>query len=530
MWRRTYLLLILVRLWFALSPSYLHPDENFQGPEVIAGGLLSSAYSFLANEIPCAGRVFSYQVHLTWEFTSENPIRSSFPLWLTYGLPMYILHWIWEGAGKGEVPPFIVYWVLRIIMFTLSFVLEDWAIHELVQSPSQRRRAVLLVASSYVTWTLQTHTFSNSIETLVLAWSMVLIHRIVEDKERSSALACTLLGFLSVLGVFNRITFPAFLLVPGLQLCPHFKRKPFSLLFIILSVAFTTFLAIGFDTAFYQNETLNFIDLVRRPVITPLNNLIYNSSSENLAQHGLHPYYQHIVANLPQLLGPAFPLLFLSYRKSLRLASAVAGILLLSLFPHQEARFLLPTIPLILSSIRLPKYLPRLWLASWIIFNAFFGILMGVYHQGGVVPAQNYIAASEENISHVFWWKTYSPPVWLLDGKSENLSTIDLMGLQGDLMVARVQDALSCDHSRTLNSTSPASVYLVAPRSAYYLKPYIQGSDSATPNLLHLEEVWSHTSHLNLDDLDFGDDGIWPTLSRVVGDRGLVIWEARKSC
>lgn len=37
MWRRTHLLLVLVRLWFALSPSYLHPDENFQGPEVIAG-------------------------------------------------------------------------------------------------------------------------------------------------------------------------------------------------------------------------------------------------------------------------------------------------------------------------------------------------------------------------------------------------------------------------------------------------------------------------------------------------------------
>jgi hypothetical protein len=37
MWRRAYLLLVLVRLYFALSPSYLHPDENFQGPEVIAG-------------------------------------------------------------------------------------------------------------------------------------------------------------------------------------------------------------------------------------------------------------------------------------------------------------------------------------------------------------------------------------------------------------------------------------------------------------------------------------------------------------
>lgn len=37
MWRRTYLFLLAVRLFFALTPSYLHPDENFQGPEVIAG-------------------------------------------------------------------------------------------------------------------------------------------------------------------------------------------------------------------------------------------------------------------------------------------------------------------------------------------------------------------------------------------------------------------------------------------------------------------------------------------------------------
>lgn len=37
MWRRTYLVLLLIRVYFALSPSYLHPDENFQGPEVFAG-------------------------------------------------------------------------------------------------------------------------------------------------------------------------------------------------------------------------------------------------------------------------------------------------------------------------------------------------------------------------------------------------------------------------------------------------------------------------------------------------------------
>lgn len=37
MWRRFYLLLLGVRLYFALAPSYIHPDEHFQGPEVMAG-------------------------------------------------------------------------------------------------------------------------------------------------------------------------------------------------------------------------------------------------------------------------------------------------------------------------------------------------------------------------------------------------------------------------------------------------------------------------------------------------------------
>lgn len=128
-----------------------------------------------------AGRVFPYPVHLTWEFTSEHPIRSAFPLWLAYGPPMYIMRLLWEGSGQPVVPA-TLYWVLRTMMFTATFVLEDWAVHELVQSPRQRRTAGLLVASSYVTWTWQTHTFSNSVETLVVAWCLVLIDRIVEDK------------------------------------------------------------------------------------------------------------------------------------------------------------------------------------------------------------------------------------------------------------------------------------------------------------------------------------------------------------
>lgn len=48
MWTRTYLLLLLVRVYFALSPSYIHPDENFQGPEVIAGIFSANPHPLLS--------------------------------------------------------------------------------------------------------------------------------------------------------------------------------------------------------------------------------------------------------------------------------------------------------------------------------------------------------------------------------------------------------------------------------------------------------------------------------------------------
>ena len=128
------------------------------------------------------GTVFGYPSRKTWEWTSSNSIRSVFPLWPVYGLPMVLLQWLWPRDASGNVEPATIYYTLRIVMFILSFVLEDWAIHELVHSPRHRGQAVVLVASSYVTWTFQTHTFSNSVETLVVLWSLVLIERIVSEK------------------------------------------------------------------------------------------------------------------------------------------------------------------------------------------------------------------------------------------------------------------------------------------------------------------------------------------------------------
>jgi GPI mannosyltransferase 4 len=128
------------------------------------------------------GQVFEYPVHLTWEFTSDHPIRSILPLWLVYGLPMLILKSLWNGLSSDPLPPNIIYWTLRLLMFALSFVLEDWAVQELVNSSRQKSIAMILTASSYVTWTYQTHTFSNAIETLLVLWSLVLLTRIMADK------------------------------------------------------------------------------------------------------------------------------------------------------------------------------------------------------------------------------------------------------------------------------------------------------------------------------------------------------------
>ncbi|KAI1409554.1 glycosyltransferase family 22 protein [Hypoxylon sp. FL1857] len=514
MWRRTYLLLVLVRLWFALSPSYLHPDENFQGPEVIAG------------------QIFSYPVRLTWEFTSDHPIRSVFPLWPVYGLPMLLLRWLWIGNGNdGEIPPIAVFWTLRVLMFVLSFVLEDWAIHELVQSQRHRRVAVLLVASSYVTWTFQTHTFSNSIETLVVAWCLVLIEWILEASNSSLA-ASTVLGIVAVFGVFNRITFPAFLLIPGLRLIPHFKNRPLSFVVMAASGLLTVLIAISLDTSFYTPHSISWSDLYRNPVITPLNNMKYNLSPSNLAEHGLHPWYQHILVNLPLLIGPAVALLFTKPHLSLRLSSAISGVFVLSIFQHQEARFLLPTVPLLLSSVRLPKT-PKyrnLWISAWVGFNVVLGLLMGTYHQAGIVPAQVFLS-NQPDATQAIWWKTYMPPIWLLNGKNAVLRTRDVAGMEGHELLEELEQIATCDtpaDRRNLEYLKePNGTYLIAPLSSTWLDPYLEnkGLDG-----LRFREVWRNSRHFNLDDLDWAEDGVWTTLKRVIGRRGLAAWRVTKSC
>ena len=312
-------------------------------------------------------------------------------------------------------------------------------------------------------------------------------------------------------------------------------------------------IAVLVDTAFYR-PSATLWDTLHSPIITPINNLLYNSDSSNLALHGLHPHYQHLLVNLPQLLGPAYAMMAISlwglpviptWLKNARAVSALSATVILSIFPHQEPRFLIPCVPLLLSCFPVSK--SRLFLAVWMIFNAALGFLMGIYHQGGVVPAQlampSIISASSVELSNaflgespavsatVFWWKTYSPPLWLLgtiDNSSLNIETRDLMGVPGPDLIEELEKLLpSCSIA---GSKQVDSVFVVAPKSAAFLDRYIfLPSSSSISSALELHELWSYRRHINLDDLEFGTEGVYSTLRRVIGRRGLAVWRAKRA-
>ncbi|MCJ1247286.1 alpha 1,2 mannosyltransferase [Trapelia coarctata] len=439
---------------------------------------------------------------------------------------MVILRWLLTETGRGEVAPKIVYYTLRGVMFLGSFVLEDWAIHELVQSPRQRRVAVILVASS------------------------------------SAIVPSVILGFLLVFGLFNRITFPAFILVPSLYLLPHFVRKPFTLLFLLLSALLTTLLALTTDSAFYTpTAPLSTIFTYPPP---PLRALLYNLSPSNLSTHGLHPHYTHFLINLPLLLGPTLPLL-LTPPYSPHLLVPLLGTAILSLIPHQEPRFLLPAIPLLLSSVRLPftRSKIRLFVGAWVFFNLALGTIFGIFHQGGVMPMQIWLGAdahiSQTNGTDVLWWRTYSPPVWLLDGKAapqapgasataDSLRTIDLMGIPFPALLSTISTHLPpCPAPPKRGApaaTNDTALIVVAPLSSLELDSYTSSATSASPIAANAkpgsrpdtreEYTWQHIHterrHFNLDDLDFAEDGVFGTVGRVVGRRGLGAWRVGRRC
>jgi phosphatidylinositol glycan class Z len=208
---------VLARLLLALTPSYIHPDEHFQGPQ------------------PIAALVFRSHLPSTWEFTANRPIRSLASLWPVYAPVAYPFKFILHSNHTGAP----LYFALRLWFALLTYLFGinpssttlsfrsltpcpvDCSLPDLLDSPQRLQVARFLLNSSYAFLVYQTHTFSNSIETILVFQLFVLSKKLSRWPHLRTPARFALLGALVAYGIFNRPTFPFWALVPLLSLPLH---------------------------------------------------------------------------------------------------------------------------------------------------------------------------------------------------------------------------------------------------------------------------------------------------------------------
>lgn len=345
--------------------------------------------------------------------------------------------------------------VPRLVITILSFIC-DWSLHVILKhlgrSERQNFYAKLSLASSYVFMTYMTHTFSNSIETILFSLLLVLVISFIRaPSDRLSDMTGAIVG----LGFFNRPTFLGFALVPILWMITGGSFTSFSMprtVRICLRISLSFFLMaiaiIMWDTNYYTDIFVDFwnvpsSDFWDKLVICPLNFIIYNSQTSNLARHGLHPRYLHLF-NLFLLLNVlAVPLFYFCFSVVVSILkphsssqeksntqnewlamTVLVSVILLMIFPHQEPRFLIPVtvIAFLLVGDRLSR---KRFLIPWIIINILFTIIYGFVHQAGVTKSllnlNHMIQTDELRNTTIIFASMYLPPQHLMNAPRDLL-------------------------------------------------------------------------------------------------------------
>ncbi|XP_006884349.1 PREDICTED: GPI mannosyltransferase 4 [Elephantulus edwardii] len=451
--------LCLLRVLWCLLPQtgYVHPDEFFQSPEVMAEDILGT------------------EAARPWEFGLSSSCRTVvFPL-LTSGSAFWLLR-LWEQLRPqpGLVNAYMLLVGPRLLLTVLSFAL-DWAVYHLAPRwGAERWNALALLAGSYVTLVYYTRTFSNAIEGLLFAWLLVLVSPHAAESSTPKQPAPDpwwhrwLLGGIIAAGFFNRPTFLAFAVVPlflwGTDRAPNrgFKSLAQEALTLLPGAALTAATFVAVDSWYFSSPSRG------NPfVLTPANFLHYNLDPQNLARHGTHMRLTHLAANGFLLFGPLhvralqavwqqLQTCFQPFAKMgfLRLPGAqnlmgsprsylllfyFTPLALLSAFSHQEARFLIPLlVPLVL--LCSPQAQPVPCQGSLVLFNALGALVFGCLHQGGLVPSLGHL----EQVVHapvppgppthytLLFSHTYMPPRHLLHLPSleSPVKVVDMAGTE----------------------------------------------------------------------------------------------------
>jgi len=181
----------------------------------------------------------------------------------------------------------------------------------------------------------------------------------------------------------------------------------------------------------------------------------YNLNPTNLANHGLHPPYFHMLVNVPlafSILGifayiNVFQILkqtvisakkktqqpLMNVFEAIMLLTFVIPLLGFSLIPHQEPRFLIPSLVPLCFLYGNRIFQRKLYFRLWIIINLILVVIYAFVHQSGVTKGLFEIhKIIDQNIDrqelNVVFSRTYLPPRYLLSipNSSNNTHIHDL--------------------------------------------------------------------------------------------------------
>ncbi|KAF9935853.1 hypothetical protein BGZ67_002915 [Mortierella alpina] len=329
-----YLLLLAFRIFNALSPGYIHPDEFFQSAEITAGN------------------IFGLDVNIPWEYKPRLPCRSILIPAITTGIP-YLLLKTWIGTDPGmivdqEADHFVTSRALFITQ-RLAFVLISLII------------GVLFAVGTFTRITFVVYGFPLGVMFLYLNFKATF------TKNRTIAAGAS---------KFIATCLP---LALGLAAMSAFAVLIDSIYFhklIIYNISNGVRLSLR-DILITHPKNWHQLSYKGSLTFTMWNNLRYNLDEKNLAEHGLHPRFLHLLLNFPVLFGNLALIAVLTLLQKCRARewgsqsklvttlsySGIFGISVLSTMPHQEARFLTPLIlPLIISlSGRISKLGRKFW-------------------------------------------------------------------------------------------------------------------------------------------------------------------------
>ncbi|KAM0786437.1 hypothetical protein ACM66B_001901 [Microbotryomycetes sp. NB124-2] len=520
------------------STSSIHPDEHFQNPEI------------------AAGVVFDYEssggtLLRTWEWQGSNPCRSIVPVVGTSGIAFATLKLVVGQAPSARQ----LFYAQRIFMW-LASLSTDYAVAKL--SPN-KRTSLALLATSPVTLTFLLRPFSNALETVILALVLVFFVEWAETRARTPLLC---LAAFASLGIFTRITFVAFAAPIAVMLLAKMTNSTFfgprrstAIVLASFTFAWTCITCSVIDTIFFGQMSISYAlsSVFRDPsalIWTPLNLLRYNASVSNLAEHGIHPRYLHFLVNMPMLFGiglwPVFEVAQSAIRMArqhsrtrLWLVMIAMPLLLLSIQPHQEPRFLAPLVlPVVIlvpsasffsdRSAKARRRRKVFW-TFWLLHSCIFLGLFGYLHQGGLIPNTLKLndmlrrgdlpgQAQTRHIDLVFW-RTFMPPRHLLlplrrsgasDVRHARINVTDLAGASIDKLV-NVLDELAG------GSDSARLTLLIAPTSSILRRDTGLQARLQSAALSPLPGGMESKLHLDMDRIgDF-------VFARA-GQRGLGIW------